>query len=597
MGQTAKDTTKTSRPNRRSAGAIRIPLVLAAVMAAAMPRVWGQTTTQQSFLLTPGWNAVFLEVAPEESSVEAAFAGIPVASVWTWMPGDETVKFIQDPQEGTFLDSGWLGYFPRPRPEAILTNLFILQANRAYLVKLDGTQSITWTVTGVPSLRSMSWVPNSFNLVGFHVDPDRPPTFGSYVADRSALEGQPVYRLVNGEWSLVDQPYSATINPGEAYWVYCDGKTDFDGPLEVGVEWGDTMDFGASTASQLLVVRNRTVVDVDITLEQITTNTPLPLSMKIADQDTGRENWAALPTSYAVPITANQELLLDFGVRRAEFSADEMGGVLALTNGLGARRLVPIEAKRYHAPLPTEGKAGKAAKASVADFAGLWQGKVLVSSVSQAQTGSVTPTPTGKSFPLRVLIHVDSGGTARLLKEVIEMWEEGTMVPDPDNPGYLITDTPGRAVLITNEDLIPEFTGVTTRDGIPVGLRLSTIAYDFPGETLEMDGSVGTSTTLETTLTLESGFPTNPFLHAYHPDHNNLDEQYLNPVQEAYEVTRRVQFVFSPEDPDDETNPEWGDSLLGGTYFEEITGLHRNTIFVGGTFRLHRVAGVPELNQ
>ena len=62
---------------------------------------------------------------------------------------DETIQFIQNPDEGLDLTSGWLGYFPRPRPEAFLTNLFILQANKSYLIKLDGTQPVTWNVTGV----------------------------------------------------------------------------------------------------------------------------------------------------------------------------------------------------------------------------------------------------------------------------------------------------------------------------------------------------------------------------------------------------------------------------------------------------------------
>ena len=38
------------------------------------------------------------------------------------------------------------------------------------------------------------------------------------------------------------------------------------------------------------------------------------------------------------------------------------------------------------------------------------------------------------------MIHVDGNGTARLLKEVIQLWKEGTRIPDPENPGPL----PGR---------------------------------------------------------------------------------------------------------------------------------------------------------
>ncbi len=550
---------------------------------------------EQQFLLKPGWNAVYLEVTPENPAVEAAFAGIPVASVWTWMPDDNTVKFIQNPDENMIETSGWRGYFPRPRPEAFLSNLFILKANQAYLIKLDGSQSLTWTIHGAPSLRSMSWVPDSFNLTGFHVDPDHPPTFGAYFADRAALEGQPIYRLGPlGDWTLVEHPYSESIASGAAYWVYCKGTTDFDGVMEVSVDWADRMDFGSSLNSQSLAVRNRSTVDVDITLLQSASQSPVPLSLIVEDEETGRKTWANLPSSYAMPAPAGQELLLRLGVRRAELSSDEADGILEIFNGLGDRRLVPVSARSYHAPPP--GEAAKA-RSTISPYAGLWQGKVLVNAVSEAQMGGSTPKETSSVLPLRFLIHVDSDGVARLLKEVIEMWQDGTMVPDPENPGFLKTETPGHAVLVTNEDLIPQFSGVEMRDGVPVGIRLSTVAYDFPEEYLEMSGAVGLSGSLEVTLSLGASFPTNPFYDRYHPDHDNLDAQFLNPKQEAYEITRHIRFVFSDTDPSGKTDPEWGDSLLGGSYSEEITGLHRNTIYVGGSFRLRRVAGVPELNQ
>lgn len=53
-------------------------------MGLAVPHSHCAGVFQQSFILQPGWNTVFLEVSPENRSVEAAFAGIPVASVWTW---------------------------------------------------------------------------------------------------------------------------------------------------------------------------------------------------------------------------------------------------------------------------------------------------------------------------------------------------------------------------------------------------------------------------------------------------------------------------------------------------------------------------------
>jgi len=556
---------------------------------------------EQTFVLQPGWNAVYLEVEPETEDVESVFAGVPVASVWTWMPQGQTVEYIQDPAEGMDNQgSGWLGYFPRPRPEAFLTNMFFVLGNRAYLVKLDGTQPVTWTVSGKPSLLPTSWAPDSFNLVGLHVDPDRPPTFGAYFAGSEAHEGQPIFTLdPSGVWTAVEHPYSATARSGEAYWVYCEEISDFDGPLEVSTEWDDTLSFAASLDSRTLIVRNMMAVDVDVTVRQLVSPNPVPLSLQVEDEETSQATWAVLPTVYSRPAIPGQQLLLDFGIRRAELTADTTSHVLAITNGLGARRLVAVEGNRVFptAPAKSAGRGGRSFKAVGTPFAGLWQGTALVSAVSEAQLGGSMPFETGKAFPLRVLLHVDGAGTVHLVKEVIEMWEEGTMVPDPEDPDFMITETPGRAVLLTNEDLIPDFTGVVVRDGVPVGIRISTVAYDFPEETLEMNGVFGLTGQLEVTIAMDAEHPTNPFLHSFHPDHNNLDEQYLNFHQEAYEVTRRVQFIFSETDPSGENPPGWGESEMGGAYFEEVNGLHRNTIFAGGTFQLRRVAAVPELNR
>ena len=108
---------------------------------------------------------------------------------------------------------------------------------------------------------------------------------------------------------------------------------------------------------------------------------------------------------------------------------------------------------------------------------------------------------------------------------------------------------------------------------------------------------VGPGGEISTAIVVSPTLPTNPFLHRYHPDHNNLDEQFLNYQEEAYQVVRNMQFVFTPDDPGGINAPGWGDSTLGGTFAESITGLHRNPIFTSGTFRLRRASTVTVLNQ
>ena len=175
--------------------------------------------------------------------------------------------------------------------------------------------------------------------------------------------------------------------------------------------------------------------------------------------------------------------------------------------------------------------------------------------------------------------------------------EGGGLRPPPDDPTFLTVGTPGRHVLVTDEDLIPSFSGVAMRDGQPVGIRISTVAYDFEGETVDMTGTVGPTGTLTVTLAMDSDFPTNPYKHKYHPDHDNLDAEFLNFRPEAFAVSRRIELTFTPEPPDGSAPPDWGDSTLGGVYSERITGVHRNSIFVQGTFRLRRDSAVSVLNQ
>ena len=181
--------------------------------------VLGGTTAQaatvtQTIELEPGWNAIYLEVEPEINAIEQVFAGIPVASVWRWIPDDRPVSFIQDPDEELMTIDGWYGYFPAERPESVLTNLYNINANQAYLVKLQGSSSRTLRVTGQPALRPMTWRTDDFQLTGFPVEPGNGPTFASWFAGSEAHQGQSIYRLENGQWSEITRPQIERIDSG-----------------------------------------------------------------------------------------------------------------------------------------------------------------------------------------------------------------------------------------------------------------------------------------------------------------------------------------------------------------------------------------------
>ena len=89
----------------------------------------------------------------------------------------------------------------------------------------------------------------------------------------------------------------------------------------------------------------------------------------------------------------------------------------------------------------------------------------------------------------------------------------------------------------------------------------------------------------------------NPFVHRYHPDHDNLDPLFgtkLAAGQESWTVNRAVTLTFAASLPG-VTDPAWGVSMLGGTYQEVVTGLRAQPITTSGLFILYRVADSPAL--
>lgn len=578
-------------------------VLLGLLMSSVISLPLAAATYEQVIELQPGWNAIHVEVTPGIDDIEQVFAGIPVASVWRWIPDDRPVAFIQNPDEELLTIDGWYGYFPSERPESVLTNLFTITANQSYLVRLLGSQPVQLRIEGRPEMRRMRWRSDDFQFTGFPVEPDQPPTFANWFAGSEAHADQSIFTLNGqGEWVEVTQPHIQRIASGRAYWVFTRGRSTYQGPLAVELEFGSRLDFGEGLSRDRLTLRNFSGLSNQIQIRSLDSNVPVPLAIQQTDEVNGEVFWPVLPAVMNIALPVDEAVIVRLGVRRADLLANQASHILEITNGFGARRLLEVSAS-VSQPLVTTSTASPLRspdgqlRSADPRFAGLWVGVISVDGVSMAQQGGVIPVPTGQDFPIRVLMHVDASGTTRLLKEAIQMWEDGTEVPDPDNPGFFNTETPGRFVLVTRDNLIPNYTGAVLRGGEPVGIRISTAAYDFPGQELELPGAFGPNGAVSGTIVLEPNFPTNPYLHRFHPDHDNLDPQFLNFREEAYEVTREFEFFFAQDDPEGLDRPEFGDGEVAGSYSEAISGIHRSTIFVSGTFRMRRVSNVSLLNQ
>jgi hypothetical protein len=214
--------------------------------------------------------------------------------------------------------------------------------------------------------------------------------------------------------------------------------------------------------------------------------------------------------------------------------------------------------------------AGASAAADTA-LVGLWQGTVSVHAVSEpAGPEPMRPVPTGAPFRFPILLHHDAIGETRLLKQVVLLWQ-------PEPGAYLLIADPLRLpARVPDEPLEAR--------------RLSSTGFDFAGNSLPAQGELAAGGKLELVVEIGRDLPTNPFRHAGHPDHDDLDEagRPLPPERaEVYAIRRAIEIAIDDQDGD----------ILEGRYREVISGLHRQNIMVEGDLRLQRVTRSDRLER
>lgn len=594
---------------------------------------WAQWTNQ-IIALQRGWNAVYCEVQPQPAGCDAVFAGLPVESVWGWNRRSAALQYIQDPNTLVVSQPDWLTYWPQDSPQVVEQNLFTLEGGKSYLIKMpDSGGPFTLTLSGIPSLRRIEWLADAANLVGFPLPTSNPPTFRTFLTNSAALRTNQIYRLnPAGNWVLVSNPATNLMQRGEAFWIRSTGLPDFAGPLEVQLDRRGGLDFGRVLTEQTLRIRNpSTNTARTIILRQLVSDTvpvasgyparagDVPLSYWQNDFASNRAGWTNLPAQLIqsnVPPGGVWELRLE--VRRRDMAAYTpppgvsnafYQSLLEVTDSANTtRQLIPVMSEglqSYH----SGGGAGFRAASDPAPIhprAGLWIGSVSINKVSQPSSGNpLTPVPTGSEFQFRILVHVNATGQATLLQKVLQMWKPG----QTNAAGELVED--GRFVLLTDESLISsQYTGAAVRDGRLVGRRFSTAAFGFR-DPLPMTGSGSfgdPGIVFNCTVAMSHTNALNPFVHLYHPDHNNLDDRQqpltvkTNATGQLYTAestafTRALELHFEASNPDNAAQSGWGDTQLGGTYRESIFGIHRAPLVTQGSFTLQQATRVALLNQ
>lgn len=315
-------------------------------------RVQGQAVPvdTQTVSLRKGWNAVALRVEPHNRDPQAVFAGSPVDKVATYFPTRSPVEFIQDPAAIPFKQKGWSVWFAPSLPEAALSELSAILGGQCYLVHATGPTTLN--IAGRVVFRRASWKPDSFNFTGFPIDPVNPPTFKTWFSGSTAHQSTQravIYTLnANDQWIAVDRPESTLIKANEAYWVFCQGASDHQGPLDVAVPFGvrgSQADFGDVKGKMLLRFRNNTAFPAHITVD-LAGNSGLSLFYEKQALSQG----ATLTLPFASPVlldTLEAGLSADFylALDRAELPAGGGAAILTVRDDVGTLVRIPVTAK------------------------------------------------------------------------------------------------------------------------------------------------------------------------------------------------------------------------------------------------------------
>ena len=625
-------------------------------------------TVTQTLSFHYGWNAVWLEVAPVDSSgtamrAEQAFASADFAvdRIATQARQAGSAEFSTDPARLSN-QPGWVVWSKDAASGQ--TGAFLAEGHRAYLVHVsrtdgtanDGPLAGTLEIRGNASFWEPDWSKGSYNLVGFSISGS--PTLESLLSAAGitpeSTAGQPIHRLnpATGRWDGIS--LKEAVEPGRAYWTpipFALVSPSYHGPIGIsfqGSKLGALALGGASATVEVLQPGgsgNRlrlsptemtfsSLEPVGGASHSVTLSLVSPPAGSAGDQDLRLFPLERVPNQLAWQVRG-------FTPLAAAWSIGTLGPQESRTVTLGLDRNwssggnlrenlyridVALPGGTYYQYLPVSARnddlapqvAGTDAAADPG-LAGLWLGSVAVDSVSSLLNATQAVRPASTTAPLRLLLHVGTNSQATLLANVTRMQTKtaGPAIPPQE-------------VLILDETQIPFYEGLQERGGKKVGIRYETAFFDMPrlygadaqntnllqriagpnkpvGQLTDQEVQAylavqssrppdlreayalrfplrgtflpgqGVGTATNAPLRLDAFHRSNPFRHAFHPQHGV-----------SYTIERSLTVAL-----DGDYRP--GSGVLTGTYQEVTTGLSTVPIVSRGRIRLQRVSTTTTL--
>jgi hypothetical protein len=565
----------------------------------------------QSLLVRTGWTAVYLNVDLSYTNLDGLIGSDtnnPIYEVWQWLPTASTIQFVTSPQTPVTGSSQWSSWI---RNGGVGTSLVSMIPNAGYLIHSLAATNYTWNVKGKPATPNFIWTTPGINLVGFSTVPVNPPPFDNFLSLVPQLQAvAQIYQYVGGNLGAqnpvqVFAPHTVPVTRGTAFWISSPGYyNNYFGPFQVALP-GTGVAFGDSTSQNSFHLRNTTPSTVTVQLRLLPSETPPPGQPTIADVpplvvrgalNSSNLTYTAsnLTTSSVLSWTLTpqgqngSDIVINLGLNRANLGGSPgtfYAGILKFTDSANFTEVdIPVSARTAsYSGL----WVGSASVSQVANYLKIYQrdqnnNPVLGTNGAYIVTGVNTNLgPVSSAFPLQLILHND-GTNVNLIQRV-----------------FYGSDPSSNSIVTTRESsLDPGQLGNARR------ITAVQLPFTPTNRTWLCSGQLIPGGTVTATVDLPyDDQASNPFLHTYHPDHDNLDASFQNqlPVgSESYGITRQITLSVNSPGTDFASLTQFGQSFQGA-YTETITmtGLSAatRTFNVAGTFSLSRISPIAVLTR
>ena len=605
---------KCSKLHRNRGRGRKLIVMLVACALAVLPARAQWMTQRINFV--EGWNAIHLKVNPVDTSCATVFSSetYPTAITQvTWWNRDR----LDDGTGNTITDMhNWYRSGGEP------STFGRVIGDQRYLVY--STTAFALDVVGTPAIPKGTIYLGEFNLVGVNVpnlaETDAPTYYEYFMPFYYRSPSWYGVTAANEKLRLGNSV--RVTDASKAVWLETStntsGTATFTGPflLSLGnaaqtLAWTDD-----ASLVRTLTIKNISAEDRVLKIYRASSRPPptgqgtmagnVALLRETTDWSKGFANTLYVPflndsqTTFTTNLAAGAtfELRLKPDTSRMATSVGNYMGILEISD---KGSTLAGESRPEGTCLYRVGAfaAGSLMESDVSSKAGLWVGTVVLAQVNRAKTlSSAEPAWVSTNlvtaphpFQFRLLVHVDNEGNAKLLKQAF------MAMPTAEGETYLLADRE---------------TAIAFRGEYPGGTIRRTASANFPfmAPLALTGGSFATGgATVGATFTQEYDDKTNPFVHAFHPQHDNIEFNNQKPSKleggdegrgeyESWAVTREVSLTFADEDPVG-ANEEWNRTVTGGLYEETVSGLtgQGKPILTRGAFRLTKVNDVKTIKS